>query len=179
MKTIGLLLTLAASLALPVQAQYYQSNTVRDTTLLGAVAGAVIGHNNGRHAAEGALLGAIVGYGVGSLAQAPSCEPSGYTRAEAYPSVTYAPQAQQRVVYVERSCQPAPAVVYVTPARPVYRPSVVVLPVAPRVVISRPYVYYGRDDYRSNTRHQVRYERDERHHDRDNQDRRRDHGQRW
>jgi uncharacterized protein YcfJ len=69
------------------------------TTLLGGVAGAIIGHNNGRHTWQGAAIGAGAGYLLGRLS-----EPSRVHR-----SVGYAPYAYYRrpVVVTTPVSQPA------------------------------------------------------------------------
>lgn len=78
---------------------YARPSRTATTTLLGGVAGAIIGHNNGRHGWEGAAIGAGAGYLFGRLT-----EPS-YVRQPA--PATYAPYVYYRQpVIVTRS--PAP-----------------------------------------------------------------------
>lgn len=79
---------------------YAQPSRTATTTLLGGVAGALIGHNNGRHTWEGAAIGAGAGYLLGRLT-----EPS---RASRPVSAGYAPYAyyRQPVMVTPQAAQP-------------------------------------------------------------------------
>jgi uncharacterized protein YcfJ len=81
---------------------YARPSRTATTTLLGGVAGAIIGHNNGRRGWEGAAIGAGAGYLLGRLS-----EPS---RSEARPvSYGYAPYAYYRQPVVVTTAAPQPA----------------------------------------------------------------------
>ncbi len=69
---------------------YAQPSRTATTTLLGGVAGAIIGHNNGRRAWQGAAIGAGSGYLLGRLT-----EPIHVVRHSSYGSA-YAPYAYYR-----------------------------------------------------------------------------------
>lgn len=56
----------AAATILPAQAQLFSPESLTGAGL-GAIAGGIIGHNNGRHSAEGAAIGAGVGLLAGAL----------------------------------------------------------------------------------------------------------------
>lgn len=151
MKTILLALSLAAAGVSSAHAQLFQPTITRDT-VLGAVAGALIGGHNHDRWAEGAVIGAAAGALVGATVDQPRTvvysQPPVTVMRAAPVVVTSAPQ----VVYVEqappvrvvRVVQPAPVVYYAAP------PAVVV--VAPtRYYVSPRYAYgygYGyRDRY--------------------------------
>ena len=78
---------------------YARPSRTATTTLLGGVAGAIIGHNNGRRGWEGAAIGAGTGYILGRLS-----EPSPASRPV---SGGYAPYAYYRQPVVVTA--PAPA----------------------------------------------------------------------
>ncbi len=67
MKTILVSLALAVGAVSTVQAQHYRPSVVRDSTIVGAVAGALIGGHNGDRWAEGAIVGAAAGAVVGAV----------------------------------------------------------------------------------------------------------------
>lgn len=69
------------------------------TTLLGGVAGAIIGHNNGRRAWQGAAIGAGTGYVLGRLS-----EPTHRRAPVAYAPYAYYPQ--RTVVFAQPPAQP-------------------------------------------------------------------------
>ncbi len=123
MKTLLLTLSLAAAGVSTASAQTY-SPTVARSTVLGGIAGALIGGHNHDRWAEGAVIGAAAGAILGTVVdQAPA--PVAY----AQPQVVY---AQPQVV--NGSCAPAPQatqVVYVSSPPPV---QVVQVAPAPRVV---------------------------------------------
>lgn len=130
MKTLLLSLTLALAGASTVRAELYRPSVVGNTTVLGAVAGALIGGHNNDHWAEGAIIGAAAGAVVGSVVD--QSQPVVYSQREIRPVavVSDAP-------YVTG---PAPQVVYVNPApRVVY----VQQPYVSRVVIGAPLVYFS------------------------------------
>jgi hypothetical protein len=150
MKTLLLTLSLATAALSTAQAEIYRPSVVRETTVLGAVAGALIGGHNNDHWAQGALIGAAAGAVIGSVVD--DSRPRGYGyggRAE----VAYAPVA---------TCAPA-QVVYVPRPRVVYVQSC-----PPPVVYRRPVVYvsrgYGYGDHRRDDRRDYRHDR--RHDDR-------------
>lgn len=152
MKTILLALSLAAAGVGSAHAQLFQPAITRDT-VLGAVAGALIGGHNHDRWAEGAVIGAAAGALVGATVDQPrtvvySQPPPPVAVVPAATVVTSAPQVvyvqQARPVRVVRVVQPAPVVCYAPP------PAVVV--VAPtRYYVSPRYAYgYGyRDRYYS------------------------------
>lgn len=78
---------------------YARPSRTATTTLLGGVAGAIIGHNNGRHAWEGAAIGAGAGYILGRLS-----EPSPSRRTV---SSGYAPYAYYRQPVMVTTSAPA------------------------------------------------------------------------
>ncbi|HYD85117.1 MAG TPA: glycine zipper domain-containing protein, partial [Opitutus sp.] len=65
MKTLLVTLALAAATVGTARAEYYRPSIVRDSTIVGAVAGALIGGHNGDRWAQGALIGAAAGAVVG------------------------------------------------------------------------------------------------------------------
>jgi uncharacterized protein YcfJ len=82
---------------------YARPSRTATTTLLGGVAGAIIGHNNGRRAWQGAAIGAGSGYVLGRLSE----------RSPAYRPVSagYAPYHHYRrpsAVVTYQAVQPAP-----------------------------------------------------------------------
>lgn len=120
MKTLLLSLTLAAVGVSSVQAEIYRPSAVGPSTVLGAVAGALIGGHNNDRWAEGAIIGAAAGAVIGSVVD--QSQPAVYSDREIRPVAVvgnapcvtdYPPQ----VVYTN----PAPRVVYVQ--RPVYVPA--------------------------------------------------------
>ena len=132
MKPILVTLALAVATAGTVRAELYRPSVVRDTTIVGAVAGALIGGHNGDRWAEGALIGAAAGAIVGTAVD--HSRPVVYRERTIQPVVvvpdapTVVTQPAPRVVVVHPS--PGPRVVYVE------RP-------APVVVVRRPVVYVG------------------------------------
>lgn len=103
MKTLTLSLIALALGVAPMKAQIFQPNVVNGA-LLGSLAGAIIGNNNGHHTGQGALIGAVGGAVLGSLVQP-------------QPRVVYTQSAP--VVYA----QSAPVVYYTQPAPVVYEQS--------------------------------------------------------
>src|SRR5436190_19730342 len=70
MKTLLLTLSLAAAGVSTATAQVYQPNVVNGS-LLGGIAGAIIGGHNHDRWGEGALIGAAAGALIGSAVEAP------------------------------------------------------------------------------------------------------------
>lgn len=130
MKPLLLTLALATATVGTVRAEYYRPSVVRDTTIVGAVAGALIGGHNGDRWAEGALIGAAAGALVGTAVD--HSRPVVYRERTIQPVVvvsdapTIVTEPPPRVVVVHPA--PGPRVVYVE------RP-------APVVVVRRPVVY--------------------------------------
>ena len=132
MKPLFITLALATAVATTAKAEIYRPSVVRDTTVVGAVAGALIGGHNGDRWAQGAVIGAAAGAVVGAIVDTTRPAPVPYQRIEPVAVVPYAPtvetvvvSAPPRVVYVN----PAPTrVVYVSSARPVVvaRPVIVI-----------------------------------------------------
>jgi hypothetical protein len=130
--------SLGAAFTATAQAEIFRPNTARDL-LLGAAAGAVIGHQSGR-TAEGAIIGATVGALVSEAvreanrpSQCTTYVQNGVTYSSPTviadaPTVGYAPQ--ERVVYVQQPTQ----VVYVPTPQVVYYSE-------PTVIYSRPHYY--------------------------------------
>jgi hypothetical protein len=145
MKTLLLTLSLATAAVSTSQAEIYRPSIVRDTTVLGAVAGALIGGHNNDRWAEGAVIGAAAGAVLGTVVD--QSRPVVYQQREIRP-VEVAPCAPVIVA-------PAPRVVYVNPApaRVVY-----VNPYPRAVYVRRPVVYvsnsrhYGHVDRRGHNR---------------------------
>lgn len=148
MKSILLALSLAAVGASTATAQVYQPNVVNGS-ILGGIAGALIGGHNNDRWGEGALIGAAAGALIGSAIQ--PARPVVYQQnvvpvvqtVPTAPVVAAAPVAgattAPQVVYVQ---QPQPAqVVYVQqPAQVVYAPAPVYYP-APVVSFGFGYNY--------------------------------------
>lgn len=136
MKTLLLTLSLATAVVSTSQAQIYRPSVVRDTTVLGAVAGALIGGHNNDRWAEGAIIGAAAGALIGSAVD--QSGPVAYRQRVIQPVsvVACAPTvvtAAPRVVYFN---PPSPRVVYVQSyARP--------------VIVSRPVVYVSNNHNRA------------------------------
>ena|SRR6187431_3644200 len=143
MKTLLLTLSLAVAGASTSQAEIYRPSAVPGTTVLGAMAGALIGGHNNDHWVQGAVIGAAAGALVGVAVD--NSRPGYYGR-EIHPG--YAPVVTQgpRVVYVD----------------PYPRP----------VIVSRPVVYIGNGGHGHHHGHSHSYythdHRDHRHdrHDR-------------
>ncbi len=144
MKPILVTLALAAATVGTVRAELYRPSVVRDTTIVGAVAGALIGGHNGDRWAEGALIGAAAGAIVGTAVD--HSRPVVYRERTIQPVVVVpnapmvATHPAPRVVVVQSA--PTPRVVYVERHAPV-------------VVVRRPVVYvtpgrphYHHDHYR-------------------------------
>jgi hypothetical protein len=146
MKTWLLTLLLATVAISTAQAEIYRPSVVRDTTILGAVAGALIGGHNNDHWAQGALIGAAAGAVIGTVVD--DSRPRGYGYQECavapvvqVPCAPVATCAPTQVVYVQGV--PRSRVVYVSPAPVVYSRRVV-------------YVSRGNGDYRRDYRHDQR-----------------------
>jgi hypothetical protein len=135
---LALLATVAASTV--TSAQIYRPSVVGQSTVLGAVAGALIGGHNHDRWAEGAVIGAAAGAVLGAVVDDQrAAQPVVYTQPAFAPvatvpcapmigapaQVTYVSPAPQQVVYVNAAPQ---RVVYVDPY-PVY--------------VSQPAVYIG------------------------------------
>lgn len=139
MKTLLLPLSLVLAGVTSVSAQVYQPTVVRDS-VIGAVAGALIGGHNHDHWVQGAAIGAAAGAIVGAtidqprpvvyapapvvqttvVADAPRVADAPMVGAPA-PQVVYVatPPPPTRVVYVERYpepvyCAPAPVIISAT-----------------------------------------------------------------
>jgi Glycine zipper len=123
--------------AIPVQAQAIRPAVVQGA-VLGGAAGAVIGHNSGRHTGEGAVIGALAGALIGTAVDRGNRTTVVYAPA---PQPVYCPPpVATQVVYVQ-----TPTVVYSTgycpPSPP---PTVVVYRSAPApVVVYQNYGYAG------------------------------------
>jgi len=128
MKTLLFTLTLAVGGVSVGNAQIYRPSVVGHTTVLGAVAGALIGGHNHDRWAEGAVIGAAAGAVLGSIVD--DSRPVVYSQREIAPVVVVpcAPvvtSAPPQVVYV--NSPPPTQVVYVESyPRPVYVPRPVV-----------------------------------------------------
>ena len=147
MKTLLLTLSLATAGVSTAPAEIYRPSIVRETTVLGAVAGALIGGHNNDRWAEGAVIGAAAGALVGVAVD--NSRPVYRSR-------------EIRAPYYRTVVTPAPRVVYVDPY--------------PRaVIVRRPVVYISND--RSHRHHHGRghghYRHDRRDHRRDRHDHRR------
>lgn len=134
---LALLVTVAGSTV--ASAQIYRPSVVGQSTVLGAVAGALIGGHNNDHWAEGAVIGAAAGAVVGSVVDSQrSSLPVVYSQSSIAPVavVADAPMigAQSQITYAS----PAPQVVYVNAA-----PQRVVYVDPYPVYVSRPAVYIG------------------------------------
>ena len=155
MKTLLLTLSLATAAVSTSQAEIYRPSVVPQTTVLGAVAGALIGGHNNDRWVQGAVIGAAAGALVGT-----AVDHSGprYSEREIRPGYDYGQECAPVVV------APAPRVVYVNPApRVVY--------VAPRpVYVHRPVVYvdrnYGHRHGHDNRGYDRRHDRHDRRDDR-------------
>lgn len=132
MKTLLVTLALAAATVGTARAEYYRPSIVRDTTIVGAVAGALIGGHNGDRWAQGALIGAAAGAVVGVAVD------------NSRPAVVYRERTIQPVAVVADAptivTQPAPQVIVVNPA-PSPRVVYVERHAPPVVVVRRPVVY--------------------------------------
>jgi hypothetical protein len=137
MKTLLLSLSLAAAMANAAQAEIYRPSVVADSTVLGAVAGALIGGHNHDHWAAGALIGAAAGAVVGNAVD--PYQPREYRE---YRQTEIAP-----VVQVSRApvvVSEPPQLVYV----PATSPRVVYVQTAPRpVFVVRPFVSISSEGY--------------------------------
>jgi hypothetical protein len=152
MKSILLALSLAAVGASTATAQVYQPNVVNGS-ILGGIAGAIIGGHNHDRWGEGALIGAAAGAILGSAIQ--PARPVVYQQ-NVVPVVQTVPTAQvvasapvvvsapaQQVVYVPAP-QPAQVVYVQQPAQVVYAPYYASAPVyysAPIVSVGVGYNY--------------------------------------
>ena len=145
MKTLLLTLSLATAGVSTAQAEIYRPSIVRETTVLGAVAGALIGGHNNDRWAEGAVIGAAAGALVGVAVD--NSRPVYRSR-------------EIRAPYYRTVVTPAPRVVYVDPY--------------PRaVIVRRPVVYISND--RSHRHHHGRGHGPNRHDRRDHRRDRHDH----
>lgn len=144
MKTILLALSLAAAGVGSAHAQLFQPTLTRDT-VLGAVAGALIGGHNHDRWAEGAVIGAATGALVGATVDQPRTVVYRQPPVVVVPAATVVAPVPQ-VVYIEqappvrvvRVVQPAPVVYYTPP------PAVVVVAPTRYYVSPRSYAYgYG------------------------------------
>lgn len=148
MKKMLFTLSLAVAAVSTTHAEIYRPSVVRNTTVVGAVAGALIGGHNNDRWAEGALIGAAAGALVGVAVD--QSNPRGYGD----PSCGVAPVREVQCAPVV-SC--APEVVYVPSYSP--RPRVVYVQPAPRVIVTRPVVYLSnghRGHHRDYDRHDRR-----------------------
>ena len=158
MKSLLLTLSLAAAAVSTSQAQYYRPSVVRDTTVLGAVAGALIGGHNNDHWAQGAVIGAAAGALIGSAIDDSGPRGYGYQGREIR-SVEVAPCAPvygsaPTVVYGN-----GPAVVYAPTPRVVY-----VQPYPRTVIVGRPGVYITDNRYYGHGHRGYDHRRDRRDH---------------
>ena len=134
MKTLLLALTLAATGASTASAQIYQPAVVNGS-ILGGIAGAIIGGHNHDRWGEGAIIGAAAGALLGSTVQAPRAvvyEQVPVTVVQSVPTAQTVPNA---VVVPSAPTVPVagsqPQVVYVQqPAQVVYVPYYANAPVA-------------------------------------------------
>ena len=78
---------------------YATPNYTATTTLLGGVAGAIIGHNSGRHTWQGAAIGAGAGYLLGRLSE-PRRVTAVYTPYPHYRQPVAAPVAQPQQITI-------------------------------------------------------------------------------
>lgn len=155
MKTLLVTLALALAGATSASAQIYRPSVVRDTAVLGAVAGALIGGHNDDRWVQGAVIGAAAGAVVGTAIDHSRPTRYGYSGGE-IGAVAVVPNAP--VIG-----SPAPAVVYV----PSPAPRVVYVDPYPPVVVTRPIIhlstgwgsghrYWGRSHgHHSHYRHHV------------------------
>lgn len=120
MKYLILTLSLAAVGVSSASAQIYQPTVVRDS-VIGAVAGALIGGHNHDRWAEGAVIGAAAGALVGATVDQPR-------------TVVYAQPVVQTTVVADAPQAPMAPVVGAPPAQVVY-----VAAPAPQVVYVRSY----------------------------------------
>lgn len=132
MKTLLVTLSVALIGAGTAKAEIYRPSVVRDTTVLGAVAGALIGGHNDDRWAQGALIGAAAGAVVGSVIDQ-SSRPVRYTQ------TTIAPVAVVPDAPVVGAV--APSVVYVTTPPP--QQVVYVDSYPPPVIVSRPIIHFS------------------------------------
>jgi hypothetical protein len=98
MKTLLLTVSLAIAGVSTSQAEYYRPSIVRETTVLGAVAGALIGGHNNDHWVQGAVIGAAAGAIVGVAID--NSHP-GYHGREIQPYYPPVVSHGPRVVYVD------------------------------------------------------------------------------
>jgi hypothetical protein len=98
MKTLLLTVSLAMAGVSTSQAEYYRPSIVRETTVLGAVAGALIGGHNNDRWVQGAVIGAAAGALVGVAVD--NSHP-GYYRRDVQPYCPPVVSHGPRVVYVD------------------------------------------------------------------------------
>ncbi len=145
MKTILLALSLAAAGVSTATAQVYQPNVVNGS-ILGGIAGAIIGGHNHDRWGEGALIGAAAGALIGSAVEAPRpvvYQPVPVSVVQTVPTAQVVPQAPMiSNAPVVVAAAPAPQVVYVQQAQPT---QVVYVPyyANPPVYCSAPVVSVG------------------------------------
>jgi hypothetical protein len=146
MKNILLALSLAAVGVSTATAQVYQPNVVNGS-LLGGIAGAIIGGHNHDRWGEGAIIGAAAGALIGSAVEAPRpvvYQPVPVSVAQTVPTAPMVPAAPV-VAYPSApvmTATAAPQVVYVQQAQPT---QVVYVPyyANPPVYYSAPIVRVG------------------------------------
>ncbi len=129
MKSILLALSLVAAGVSTATAQVYQPNVVNGS-ILGGIAGAIIGGHNHDRWGEGALIGAAAGALIGSAVEQPRAvvyQQPPATVVQTVPTAQVVPQAPvyttagtPQVVYVQQ--QPAQVIYVQQPAQVVYAP---------------------------------------------------------
>jgi hypothetical protein len=138
MKTLLLTLSLAAAGVSTATAQVYQPNVVNGS-LLGGIAGALIGGHNHDRWGEGALIGAVAGGLIGSAVQPASpvvYQTQPVAVVQSVPTATVVQQAPVVANAPTVSAAPAPQVVYVQQPQAT---QVVYVPYYPNA----PVAYYG------------------------------------
>jgi hypothetical protein len=145
MKTILLALSLAAAGVSSAAAQVYQPNVVNGS-ILGGIAGAIIGGHNHDRWGEGALIGAAAGALIGSAVEAPRQVIYQQPPVTVVQTVPNAPVVGQAPVVVSAPVSAAPQVVYVQqqPTQVVYVPYYATAPAycpAPVVSVGVGYSY--------------------------------------
>lgn len=131
MKTLLVTLSIALAGASTASAEIYRPSVVGRTTVLGAVAGALIGGHNGDRWAEGAVIGAAAGAVLGTVAD--QSQPVRYSSREIAPVMVV---SDAPVIGA-----PGPTVVYVnTPPPP---PQVVYVESYPLPVVVRPVIHFS------------------------------------
>jgi hypothetical protein len=135
MKTLLLALSLAATGVSTATAQIYQPNVVNGS-ILGGIAGAIIGGHNHDRWGEGALIGAAAGALIGAAVEPPRAavyQQPPVTVVQTVPNAAVVPQAPVVAPAPTAAAAGQPQVVYVQqPAQVVYVP----------YYTSAPVVYY-------------------------------------